>query len=92
MELGIKTKQLCFGVICLNDIIPGGLWFVQMQFCEHQLCFIVISRQKRLSCGFRINHTCIVPLVVLSCSERSYCQALLVALGFTCNFSGLCMT
>lgn len=35
--LRITTKQQHFGIICLKDIVPDLLWFVQMQLCKPSL-------------------------------------------------------
>lgn len=40
---GILDKQLHFGLLCLKDIIPDDLVFVQMQLCKTKMCSTRLS-------------------------------------------------
>jgi len=51
VALCIMAKHLYFCLVCLKNIIPEVLWFVQMQLCKPQPCCHVLFRDKKLSPG-----------------------------------------
>jgi len=66
--LTVSMKWLCWyavsnminclnsGLVCSKNIVPGVLWFVQMQLCKPKLCCHVLFKEKKLSL-FLTNHT-----------------------------------
>lgn len=43
----IFAKHLHTGRFTTKDIVPGELWFVQMQFCEPKSCCKILFGKKR---------------------------------------------
>lgn len=58
----ITCKYHDFGLlVCTKDITPGGLWFVQIQFCKSKLCYHILVWEESLffsGQSFQTNHTC----------------------------------
>lgn len=45
----ITCKYHDFGLlVCTKDITPGGLWFVQIQFCKSRLCYHILVWEESL--------------------------------------------
>ena len=44
---GFFAKHLHFGLFCPNNIVPGVLWFVQMQLCKLKLCCHVLFLERK---------------------------------------------
>lgn len=45
----ITCKYHDFGLlVCTKDITPGGLWFVQIQFCKSKLCYHILVWEESL--------------------------------------------